>query len=157
MIFDNKVAFQSVMAELAKEAGGYGFVAFAPWNGQIRGMVSPDPTGALARPDQERQDLTIRLCQRLNRELPDGGYWITAWFGDQRWGMAWLDPQHDIQFWVENDEAWVRCRQATDEHWLADADTAWRKAFVIKSQILGVRADQQYQRSMGQRNPEGLT
>lgn len=152
-----KTVLMHLAAKMEAEAGGEGWVMwlYVPGSGARR-FDSLDPLGQRTRPDEERAELTRRLCERLNREMPYGGAWLTAWFGDKRWGMFWLDEDFDIGVIVDNEEPWARARVATEEKWMADAEAGWRKAYLIKHKMLGVKPEQQHKAALGEKPPPRL-
>lgn len=135
----------------AKGNGWWAAVLRANGEIQYRYAVPPGKDPVEVLPDPDKREFARQLVMALNREVHYEGAWIVAWYdGSRRWSMFWKDWDGDLNCIVDNDEPWVRVRQAKLAKWVEDAHAAVRKVLQIKYDVLGLKPDQEVKLAQGQ-------
>lgn len=108
-------------------------------------------------PPDEKQVWLMQILRGLNKELGHDGRWVVGWtHGNTRFIIMWLDEDGDIQFTVENDEAWAIMVTQEWNHWMSQAEEAWRYWHKMMREVLDPGPDALHKRAQGQRAPSTI-
>lgn len=133
-------------------------------NSEFVGNFNGDEHDYVTRPPDYQVAFGCRLAQLLNKQISHNGHWIVAFthgplpnFGLvipgrptddwRRFIMLWLDEDGDPQFTVDNVEPFSIVAQASNDHWISDADKAWDHWKHLMRTVLAPRSDQLVKRA----------
>lgn len=139
----------AIEAELNAPGKNTAAVFLRGGNGQIRVLGS-------YKPDLAEKMIADFMVNALNRRIPQGGRWVTAWLGTgTMFIMIWLDQDGDPQFTVEVEEDAPGIAAVQFDHWIEQAHDAWCQWELAMRKVLDPKSGQTYKKAQGERPASG--
>lgn len=108
------------------------------------------------KPDLAEKMVAEFMVTALNKRIPQGGRWVTAWLGTgAMFLMIWLDQDGDPQFTVEIEEDAPGIVAVHFDHWINQAYEAWENWHHMMRDVLDPQDGETYKKAQGERPQSG--
>lgn len=138
------------------------YACFQDGNSVPQAMTNFKTTASNAQlPMPYQVEFAHDLCASLNKHVAHNGTWIVAWthppslfvmaaqpnYDWRRFIMLHLDADGDAQFTIDNIQDMAEITMAAPEHWIEEAELAWKHWHHLMREVLDPSPDQLVKRA----------